>query len=109
MAFDQLPEYPDVIIPSPKRSRPFVTAVILTALGIAAIVCLTGCDDPVRARRALDSAGYSDITVGGHDWWACADSDDYSTHFRARNPAGRMVEGTVCSSTGWGKGATIRF
>jgi hypothetical protein len=78
------------------------------AFAVAALMLLTGCDDPKTARHALDNAGYSDIQVGGYDFFMCGKDDDFATKFTARNPAGRLVSGAVCSSW-FGKGATIRF
>ena len=70
-------------------------------------LALAACDDTKTARRALEDAGYTDITVGGYASWYCGRDDDFATKFTARNPAGRLVSGAVCS--GWAKGATIRF
>ncbi len=74
---------------------------------VASLIALAACTDEPTARRALEMAGYTDITVGGYSPYMCGHGDQYSTKFTARNPAGRMVEGAVCS--GWSKGATIRF
>lgn len=71
------------------------------------ILALAACSDPKAAHRALESGGFSDIETGGYAWFSCGRDDGFATRFVARNPAGNMVSGTVCSS--WTKGSTIRF
>lgn len=75
-------------------------------LMIAALFVL-GCTDDERARETLEKSGYTDIQVGGYDHWAYSEDDSYSTKFRAKNPQGTMVEGTVCCGTF--KSCTVRF
>ena len=78
---------------------------ILTLL--IAIVFMSGCTSPQDADRALSAQGFSDITYTGYDFMACSEDDIYHTGFRAKNPQGRYVSGTVCS--GIFKNATVRF
>ncbi|SER28134.1 hypothetical protein SAMN05216548_11485 [Faunimonas pinastri] len=78
--------------------------ILLAALALG----LSACTDPETAQRVLRQQGYSDIVITGHEWFGCSNSDDYSTGFRAKSPAGINVEGVFCSSY-WGKGGTIRF
>lgn len=74
---------------------------------IAPLLLLGACTDPVAARRALDSAGFTDIQIGGYAIQMCGRDDTYATRFTARNIHGKVVTGAVCS--GWAKGATVRF
>ncbi len=74
---------------------------------IAALVALAGCTDEPKARRALESNGYTDIKITGYDPFGCDTHDTFATGFQARSPNGQFVEGVVCSD--WMKGATIRF
>ncbi len=80
-------------------------------LALVALLPLAACgDDPERARRALDDAGFTDITLSPPGWFElnpCAESDVFRSHFTATNLRGNRVAGVVCS--GWSKGATIRF
>jgi hypothetical protein len=76
--------------------------LLLLALTIVA------CTNESDTIRTLQSAGYSEITTTGYSAWACGDDDTFSTGFRAKNPVGTFVEGTVCCG-GWTKGCTIRF
>ena len=76
---------------------------------ITMLLCLglASCTDPGRSQDALQKSGYTDIEIGDYDFNACGKDDEYSTHFRAKNPQGRIVEGTVCCGV-W-KSCTIRF
>lgn len=62
-----------------------------------------------RAQRAIEAQGFRDVKLGDTDALACAENES-SRHFRARNPLGNLVEGTVCCGvTGVGKGCTLRW
>lgn len=74
---------------------------------ILALLLLTGCTDERASRAALESAGFSDITLTGYNWFGCGQDDSFATGFRAKNPAGRNVEGVVCC--GLMKGCTVRW
>lgn len=78
----------------------------LAILALAGLT-LAACSDPKAAMKALDDAGFTDITVGGYAAWSCGKDDSYATKFTATNPRGKRVSGAVCS--GWTKGSTIRF
>lgn len=80
--------------------------IVMMMIGLAGIL-LSGCTDEERSRETLQKSGYSNIHVGGFDGWSCSKDDHYSTHFKATNPAGQMVEGTVCC--GMFKSCTVRF
>lgn len=77
-----------------------------TMLMLAALA-LAGCTTDNRTRETLIDSGFTHIEVGGYDFLSCGKDDFYSTHFKARNPAGREVEGTVCC--GFFKSCTVRF
>lgn len=68
---------------------------------------LLACTDAASTRATLHSAGYTDVTTGDYDWFACSDSDAFSTTFTAKNPLGQTVSGVVCC--GWTKACTVRF
>lgn len=72
------------------------------------VIILAACTNSEDARRALTSAGYTNISTGGYDWFACGGDDTYATKFTATNPAGNRVNGVVCSGLLF-KSATIRF
>lgn len=85
---------------------------LLLVIGVMTIatlfgVLLSGCTDEDRSRQALENSGYTDIQLKGYGWFECGDDDRFHTEFRAKNPAGKMVEGVVCC--GYWKGCTIRF
>ena len=80
---------------------------LLVVVLVIFILTAVGCTSPDRTRETLQKSGFTEIETGGYDAWACADSDTYSTHFRARNPQGAVVEGTVCC--GMWKSCTVRF
>lgn len=74
---------------------------------IVSLLIMIGCSRPEHATKVLQSAGYTNIVITGFDFFACSDSDKFSTGFTAISPNGVAVKGTVCS--GFFKGATIRF
>jgi hypothetical protein len=78
----------------------------LTILAILAALATAACADPATAQRALEQAGYKNITLTGHTWFGCGKDDNYSTGFVATSVSGAKVTGVVCN--GWLKGATIR-
>lgn len=78
---------------------------IVVSIGLA--IALLGCTDPDRAKSVLSKSGYTEVVVTGYSPFSCGEDDSFSTGFRAKNPAGQIVEGTVCS--GLIKDGTIRF
>ena len=69
------------------------------------------CVSPGQAHRALDAAGYDDIKIVEHQWFAVGirgcGSDAAKFVAKANNPRGKPVTVSVC--VGWPfKGATIR-
>jgi hypothetical protein len=71
-------------------------------------LALSGCTDSSATIRTLESAGFSDITVTGYAFFQCGEDDTSHTGFRAKNPSGKYVEGTVCCGLVL-KGCTVRF
>ena len=73
------------------------------------IVCiiLAGCTDPDRAQKVLEDNGYTNIHTGGYSMFGFGRGDTYATEFESKTPAGKPVNGVVCSA--WLKGSTIRF
>lgn len=75
---------------------------------ICALALLTlSCTDEEGSRKALVAQGFTDIQFTGYAAFDCSEDDNYATGFRAKNPNGIMVEGTVCCGI-WKK-CTIRF
>ena len=69
---------------------------------------LGACDVPApQAKRILSGAGYSEIRLLGHAWFACGRGDTLSTAFSAKGPTGSPVEGAVCCGL-FVKDCTIR-
>lgn len=60
-----------------------------------------------EAESAIQSAGNSDIQLGGWAWFKCAKDDLRGWHFSARNANDIEVHGVVCC--GALKGCTVRF
>lgn len=74
---------------------------------IAMTTFLAGCTAPNYSKDALEKAGFSNIEIGGYDFFACSKGDTFATEFTATNPLGKRVSGTVCC--GIFKSCTIRF
>lgn len=72
----------------------------------AALAILSACTQPEKATRILKADGYENIQMTGYDFFACSDSDSFSTGFLAIKN-GQVVRGVVCA--GFLKGATIRI
>ena len=68
---------------------------------------IVSCTNESDTIRTLQSAGFTDIHTTGYDIFSCGQDDTFHTGFRAKNPAGQIVTGTVCC--GIFKGCTIRF
>jgi len=89
-----------------RRSLPWWRRIFTAApLLLVLVLCASGCTATKSATRALDSAGYRDVTFTGSAWWCCNGSW-FSDGFRAVGPTGIPVEGCVCR--GLLKGSTIR-
>lgn len=48
------------------------------------------------AADTLRKSGYEPVEVGGYGWFDCMEAGIFSTKFKALNPQGQEVEGTVC-------------
>ena len=79
--------------------------LVTSALGLALVA--SGCTAPKQAREVLLDAGYSEVEMGGYDWFGCSEDDALRTKFKAKGPTGRPVQGVVCAGLFF-KGATIR-
>jgi hypothetical protein len=76
-------------------------------IALLVIAALTaGCTSNADSYRALNEAGYSDVTLDGFAWLQCGKDDTFATSFRAKGPTGVAVKGAVCC--GLMKGCTIR-
>ncbi len=71
------------------------------------IAIMFACTDEEGSRRALEGAGYRDITFHGYDAITCSKDDTTCTAFEATGPTGRRVTGAVGCGAGC-KGCTIR-
>jgi hypothetical protein len=84
----------------------FVALFVVAGFGSCVYVLRTG---PEKARATLEKSGYTDVVVLDQDYLAgCAESDAVNRRFRARNPAGKVVEGRVCCGA-FLKDCTVRF
>lgn len=79
---------------------------IMTIVAIAMLAA--GCTQPDTARRVLESQGYTDIKMGGYDWFNCSKDDMYHDKFTAKGPTGQRVSGVVCAGLLF-KGSTVRL
>jgi hypothetical protein len=79
------------------------------AAHLAALIFLNSkaCVAPERAEETLEASGFTDIEVGGHAWFECAEGDSFTNTFTATSPKGTEVSGSVCC--GVLKGCTVRF
>lgn len=69
---------------------------------------LLGCTQPDTAKRVLEGAGYTEVKVGGYDFFNCSKDDTYRTKFVAKGANGKPVSGVVCAGLLF-KGATVRL
>jgi len=67
---------------------------------LAVIVCTTlaGCVSPTETTEYLRSIGYTSIDITGFKPNSCKDREVYRTGFTAKDIAGKIVEGTICST-----------
>lgn len=75
---------------------------------LSLILLCAACTSEDDARRALSSAGYTDINILGYSFFSCSKEDFFRTEFTATNYQGKTISGTVCSGLLF-KDATIRF
>ncbi len=79
-----------------------------TLFTLAAICFAIACTDDDSTRKTLQMHGFTNVQTTGYSPFTCGDNDSFSTGFRATNPSGQVVEGTVCCGL-FGKGCTVRF
>lgn len=94
-----LADWPQIGVNKMKLAKTALLAVIFMAI--------YGCTDNAGAVKALRGAGYTDIHVGGYNWFACSNNDTTSTRFSAKGPTGVQVNGAVCGGILF-KNSTIR-
>ena len=84
--------------------------MLARAAAFIAIAAVFSCSDGDRARKALEDAGYINVTTTGWEAWACDKNDATCTGFTATGPTGRHVSGAVgCGAFSCSKGCTIRL
>lgn len=71
------------------------------------LLLLLACSSEADGKRAVESAGYSHVEMTGWQWSGCGENET-ADGFRALNPAGQYVKGTVCCGF-FLKGCTVRF
>jgi hypothetical protein len=79
----------------------------MKALWLLIAIFTVSCTDEDSSRKALVAQGFTDIQFTGYAAFDCSEDDNFATGFRAKNPNGLMVEGTVCCGI-W-KRCTLRF
>jgi hypothetical protein len=80
-----------------RKSKVGITEII-TLLTIAAVIIGNmGYADPVGTKKVLEDEGYTDIEVGGRQYFGC-DRNFYRTQYTAKNSRGIKVHGLVCKS-----------
>lgn len=77
-----------------KREIPYLC--YLAAFGIV-LALHWGYADPEGTKQVLEDDGYTDIVVGGRQYFGC-DRNFYRTTFTAKNSRGIKVRGLVCKS-----------
>lgn len=86
----------------------WIELIVALLILIAMLVPRCTCTAPEESRETLRKAGYTDVEIGeDRDLFVC-ESELAATHFKAKNPLGEVVEGTVCCGVLL-KGCTIRF
>lgn len=82
------------------------TKILLAVLIISATAC-TSSNDFLKAKKQLESQGYTDVEKTGWESFCCGKDDQFATGFKAKDKNGNEVKGCICSSLG--KGITIRY
>lgn len=86
-----------------------VKIFLILALSAYAGFAARGIADPEGARKVLENAGYTEITTGKNEWFACGgDGDIFNTAFTARTSPTTTAAGVVCRGFLL-KRSTIRF
>lgn len=81
--------------------------VYCSALTVASVFFFfTGGVDKTNSKRALESAGFTEIEFTGYKFLSCGE-DIFRTGFKAKNVRSQQVNGVVCC--GLFKNCTIRY
>lgn len=80
----------------------------MKTLFIVTCVLAVACTDEGSTVKTLQMHGFSKIETTGWSSFTCGQDDVSATGFKATNPQGQVVEGTVCCGL-WAKGCTVRF
>jgi hypothetical protein len=70
-------------------------------------ILFASCTDEVGARKTLERNGYKVLSVGGYQFGASSENEQFATKFRAVAVNGDTVTG--CVTRGYLKGSTIRL
>ena len=74
---------------------------------IVLLLVLMGCGDywlsPENAKQFLEQQGYTEVQTTGARNTACGAMGPGAVGFRAKNPNGKIVTGTVCEGFNSGK------
>lgn len=83
-----------------------VWLVCLLVVAVIFLMMLPKWNHGDEARRALEAAGYTDVTLQGFVFLPCGE-DLFGMGFEATGPTGKPAKGAVCK--GIFKGATVRL
>ena len=73
-----------------------------------ALIFLSSCTQPEKAKRVLETQGYTNIRMQGYDFFNCSKNDIYHDKFSANTPNGSRVTGSVCGGY-FLKGSMVRI
>lgn len=80
-----------------RKSKIGISEIITLLCVVAIIIGNVGYADPIGAKKVLEDEGYTDIEVGGRQYFGC-DRNFYRTQYTAKNSRGIKVHGLVCKS-----------
>jgi hypothetical protein len=86
--------------------------IVLAMVGIVGAVSFRGCSDRAGATKALNSMGFTDVTLWEPAMFftGCEQGEKVNHRFLALNAQRQKVEGTVCCGGPLSfKGCTVRF
>lgn len=83
----------------------FAIIVVLGMIVYGAVIGVNSLQD--RARETVIKSGFTNVQMGGRDYWACGKDDSAGWKFTATNPQGIQVTGTSCCA--FFKGCTLRY
>ena len=85
-----------------------MTTTFRSKVALALAGLLLSCTDDDATVRTLRMHGFTDIRTTGYSFFVCGEHDTFATGFTAKNPAGQVVQGTVCCGL-VAKGCTVRL